>query len=179
MEFNIEFHGPFRIGTGVASRGMDETVDVDQPLPATALKGLMRASASQLLGDHPLVAEVYGSSEQASPWSWTSGVVRNPQLRQRARVALDPITGTAVDHALQFSEELWADGATFSVDQHGFVDPEAVADHALVLRASAAGVTSLGADRRRGFGWVSVRSADAPLDRAAADRLGQRRRDIA
>ena len=54
MRFHITFHGPFRIATGAAADGLDDTFDPDNPLPASSLKGLMRAHAKNLLSIEPL-----------------------------------------------------------------------------------------------------------------------------
>lgn len=169
MRFQIAFHGPFRVGTGRAAPGVDVAIDPDDPLPATSLKGVMRAAAAALFGN-ALTAEVFGSPATPSPWTWSPGNVRY-QRRRRARVAIDPETGTAVKGALVFSDELWADSAEFTVEARTALTSDAQRRHELVLAASASMVQGLGADRRRGFGWVSIRPMDRPLGEGDIEEL--------
>lgn len=173
MRFEITFHGPFRVETGSTRAGVAATVNWDDLLPASSLKGLMRASARQLLSGHPaLIDEVFGGSgssgrHHASPWHWDSARFGDEQVRrdQRARVSIDPDTGAGRPGFLFLGEEVWVDGpASFEVIQHRPLDPAVRARHQAVLAAAAAGVHALGSDRRRGLGWVTVRPVDPPLD---------------
>ena len=52
LEFTITFYAPFRVATGVAARGIDAPVDSNHPLPASSLKGVMRAAARDVLELH-------------------------------------------------------------------------------------------------------------------------------
>jgi len=180
VEFEIVFHGPFRVGTGWAGRGADITVDPAAPLKASSLKGLMRASATLLLPHRrDLVEEVFGLPRQPSPWSWSGARVVAARTGRQARVEIDPVRHVAVDRALLIAEEVWAATATFEVfplrrvaDRHA---------HELVLMASAHGVHSLGEDRRRGLGWVTVRANEPAFDDAAFGeflRLGIGKRHV-
>jgi len=165
MKFDVRFHGPFRVATGLAGRGSDVTVDPRNPLPAPSLKGLMRAAAKQILPrQERLRNEVFGTARTPSPWSWSSAVFLESTTRRRARVAIDEATGTAVPEALQFAEEVWAETATFSIDQQVHLGDEQRRQHELVLLASAHAVHSLGGNRRRGLGWVGIRGTDPILD---------------
>jgi CRISPR/Cas system CSM-associated protein Csm3 (group 7 of RAMP superfamily) len=173
MLVTITFHGPFRVATGSARGGTDETVDLADPLPASSLKGLMRACARELLpGARGLVDAVFGTAAEPSPWHWEPVVfATTPQPHTRARVKIDPVTGTAADGHLMFGEELWATTGRFRVTGPGhWIHPHPEEDHRTVLVCAAAGVKSLGADRRRGLGWVSL-VPDAPIDAACAQRL--------
>ena len=160
MRYRVIFHGPFRVGTGRPDRGLDTTVDQQDPLPASSLKGLMRNTASQLLGpDHPLVGDVFGRPGNGSPWSWASAVFDEaPAPGVRARIAIGD-DGVVEDEALLRAEHLWASEAIFTVDLL-MSPPTRQADHELLLNASAAAVKSLGGDRNRGFGWVTVAPND-------------------
>lgn len=164
MRYHIEFHGPFRVATGLTRRGLDITVDEANPLPASSLKGLMRNTATQLLGpDHSLLAEVFGQEGNGSPWSWSSAeFATDPVPSIRARVAIGE-HGTVEPEALLRGEHLWASTATFTVDLL-HAGPANLADHQLVLNAAAASVGSLGSDRNRGFGWVTITPTDEPVD---------------
>ena len=94
LNFGIEFHGPFRVATGLASRGADVAVNREDPLPATSLKGLMRDAAHTRLGlPAATVDAVFGSTAEPSPWSWTRGVVAST-LATRTRVRIDRDSGT-------------------------------------------------------------------------------------
>lgn len=190
LEFSIAFEGPFATASGVADRGADLTVgatgrrggpveardprrprDVDtaELLPATRLKGLMRAAATQTLRlNDRTVEDVFGSVSRGSPWSWRAAEVDDAWIMPRAQVAIDPEDGTVVDGALLLAEEVWASSARFTVMAHSHVDdPET---HTLVLRASAASVHALGRSRRRGLGWVAI-TPDSPVDASDVDRL--------
>jgi CRISPR/Cas system CSM-associated protein Csm3 (group 7 of RAMP superfamily) len=172
MKFEVSFFGPFRVATGLAGRGSDITVDLGNLLPASSLKGLMRAAAKQVLAGRPdLVVEVFGEPRSPSAWAWSSAALADATVRRRARVAIDDTTGTAVAEALLFGEEVWADTATFSVDPLVYLDPERRRLHELVLLAGAHGVHALGGSRRRGLGWVGIQAADPVLDGDALDAI--------
>ncbi|MCW2914725.1 MAG: hypothetical protein JWN52_2793 [Actinomycetia bacterium] len=172
MRVTITFHGPFRVATGSARAGLDITIDPDDLLPASSLKGVMRAAARQLLPGRPgLVDEVFGGKPrvqaraQSSPWHWTGAEFgEEPPITTRARVSIDHATGTARRNHLLFGEEVWADTATFEITRRV---PLALQDqrvHQVVLAASAAAVHALGADRRRGLGWVTLSPAEPGID---------------
>lgn len=175
MKVKIIFHGPFRVATGTSRDWLDDAVDHGDLLPASSLKGVMRAAAGQLLPGHPaLVDEVFGgrpridgtsSRPLSSPWHWTGADFgAGPPVRARARVTIDPETHTARHNHLVFGEEVWATGATFDITR---LHPLAAADlrtHHVVLACAAAAVHALGADRRRGLGWVTLAPSDPGLD---------------
>ena len=109
MQFRITFHGPFRVATGEARDGLDAAVDERQPLPATSLKGVMAAAALALGVPDDVADAVFGTAQSGSPWSWTSARFEVPPVaRARARVAIDPDTGTEQPGALVLAPELWA-----------------------------------------------------------------------
>lgn len=178
LSMQIEFHGPFRVATGRAREGVGITVDRDDLVPAASLKGVMRASARRLLPGHQdLVNDIFGQPQgtgprRGSPWHW--GPVQfagPPDIEPRARIAIDPETHTARPDFLVRGDEVWARTATFALRQHRQL-AEATRDrHVTVLMAAAAGVHSLGADRRRGLGWVTLRPVDPPLDEARLTAL--------
>jgi CRISPR/Cas system CSM-associated protein Csm3 (group 7 of RAMP superfamily) len=170
MRFTITFHGPFRVAAGASSDGLDETYSAANPLPASSLKGLMRAHAQHVLQLDPLrVREVFGSGPAASPWWWSDAVLAGGPAaaggphRIRTRVRIEPGTFTAADKAMQTAGELWPGSAAFEVRRRGQVPDGQVAMQEAILAASARAVTALGSDRRRGLGWVSI-VPDLPWD---------------
>ncbi|MEU5524516.1 RAMP superfamily CRISPR-associated protein [Streptomyces sp. NPDC047860] len=178
MRVTMTFHGPFRVSTGQGRPGIDATVDPENLLPASTLKGLMRRSAERLVPDLPdLVRTVFGSPRQPTAWSWKSAVFpEEPTIAVRARVRIDEKTGAATRAHLMYGEEVWARTAEFSVTRHGLL-PESLGpemsedDHLTVLACAAAGMHSIGADRRRGLGWVQCATADPGLDEALVARF--------
>ena len=164
MEFEIVFHGPMRVATGTAAPGADATVDPDALLPAASLKGLMRDTARQLFADDD-VAAVFGGGGQPSPWSWCSARFEPeaPPVTRRARIRRDE-RGVTDRGALLVQEEVWPERATFEIEQVLPVPREGLERQRLVLTAAAHAVHALGADRRRGLGWVGVARTDASPD---------------
>lgn len=163
LDFTVTFHGPFRVGAAYTRDGVNAALDGHDPLPADHLKGVMRAAAVSLLGQHQAVAQVFGSPAAPSPWSWSSATL-DGQVKQewsvsrRHRVAIDPDRHSALKDHLVLGEQAWAPAARFQVSRVGLLDAETLpeADHLLVLRCAAAGVHGLGAWRRRGLGWVGI-----------------------
>jgi CRISPR/Cas system CSM-associated protein Csm3 (group 7 of RAMP superfamily) len=178
LDFTIRFHSPFRVATGRAGLGLDATVDLVDPLPASSLKGLMRDSAITVLRAHPtLVSEVFGSPEESSPWTWSSvgplnssgGVAKRWQCTSvQARVVVDPETHTVVEDLIMFAETVEHAAARFSLVQTGPIVSKAPATHRALLRASAAAIHHLGGGRTRGLGWVTVSEAGGAI---TADEL--------
>lgn len=160
LHFTITFHGPFHIARGQAVEGLDRTVDRTVPLPASSIKGLLRAEAREQLGIRPdLVGEIFGDRVRPCPWAFSDAVVAplqgdRSQFRRTARIRLDQ-DGQASNRFLMIGEQVWARTAEFAIEQvvPGIARAE---DHALVLTAAAQSVTSLGGARRRGEGWVSI-----------------------
>lgn len=176
LEFEIEFYGPFRVATGLAAREADISVDLQNQLPATSLKGLMRDAAHIHLGlDEAIIDEVFGSTKAASPWSWTQGALVSSK-RSRTRVRIDPERGIVERGALIVSEELWVAGKErghFQIIQRLRIDEADRRDsHAAILQASAAAVHSIGSDRKRGFGWVSIAPTEVNWDNVL-DQISQ------
>lgn len=179
MIVTIHFHGPFRIGTGQARLGLGATVDRSDPIPATSLKGLMRASAERLLLRHrpDVIWAVFGAPRQPSPWHWGPvdfPGVAEPIVARRARVMLDPRTGTAVASQLLIGEEFSVPGATarFAVERFDVL-PAGLDEHThlAVLACAAAGVHEIGAGRSRGLGWVNCTTTDPAMDDETLDVL--------
>lgn len=180
LGFTITFHSPFRVGAAYARDGIDAAIDMEDPLPADSLKGLMRAAAGELLGgNHRAVAAVFGTAARPSPWSWSAA---KPPGRDwspadlsgsRHRVTIDPATHSAVKDHLVVGEQVWVASARFEVTRTGHLDASSLteADHALVLRCAAGGVHGLGAWRRRGLGWVGIAPDTGEISEADVSRL--------
>lgn len=158
ITFTVTFHGPFHVGTGSAEGGLDRPVDRSNLLPASSLKGLMRAEAAEVLGVRPdLVSAIFGREGRAGSWWW--GDARFPPntvtFGQSARIRVD---GDGVVEAgfLALSEHTWVDRATFEVGPSRALSAVETTRHTTVLRAAARSVTALGGGRRRGEGWVSI-----------------------
>ncbi|MFG1859041.1 RAMP superfamily CRISPR-associated protein [Actinomadura geliboluensis] len=157
MKFEIRFHGPFRVATGAAADGLNATYDEHNPLPASSLKGLMRAHAvTPLKVTGALVDEVFGGRRDRSPWSWTDADIIDGAGRVRTQSRLDPVTHTVAKGAMFTSRELWPSAANFEIIQRDAIDPTRIDLHRAVLMAAARAITALGSDRRRGLGWISV-----------------------
>jgi CRISPR/Cas system CSM-associated protein Csm3 (group 7 of RAMP superfamily) len=178
LGFNVSFHSPFRVGAAYASDGVAAALDERDPLPPDHLKGMMRAAAVNLLGQHQVVAEVFGSAAAPSSWSWSSATldgqtVQEWSVSRRHRIAIDRDTHTARKDHLVLGEQAWAPTARFEVARAGLLDAAALAesDHVLVLRCAAAGVHGLGGWRRRGLGWVGITPEDGTVCAADVTRL--------
>jgi hypothetical protein len=202
MIVTLAFHSAFRIGTGTADGTAHATIDRDTPVPSSSLKGLMRASADRLLPYRPEVVDaVFGTPRRPCPWHWSParfdpppGLATDPEpgsdaereadftppVALRARVSLDPATGTALDNHLVIAEEMSAATARFTVTRTGPLpltrDGQPLSglseqDHLAVLACAAAGLHELGAGRRRGLGWVSCHTAQPRLDDALLARF--------
>lgn len=177
LDFQISFHGPFHVARGQAAAGSDRTVDGKQLLPASSLKGLLRAEAREQLQIKPAwVDEIFGATRtpataegepstsstanRPSPWVWSDADVIKPTVRRSARIRIgDADGGQAEDEFLMIGQHVWASSAAFSIEQWGEVSPDRLEQHTLVLTAAALSVTALGGARRRGEGWVSIRRA--------------------
>lgn len=174
VTITLTLHGPYRVATGSASRGLDAVVDRER-IPATSLKGVMRNAAVEVLGlDEATVERIFGGAGAASPWAWSD--VELPQddravVRSRVRIPIDRETGVAADGALFHAEEMWVGTPlTFTVELFGAAsDPRG---DAAILAAAALAVKGLGASRRRGLGWVTLAPAldGQPVTPAAATR---------
>lgn len=178
IEFSVRFHQPFLVRSGLAGEGADAVARRDTPLPASSLKGAMRAAAQVLDVGGELVDAVFGRQTPGfgdsgrGAWAWTDtgpASAFTPQLRARNRI--DAATGVAQAEALVVSEEYWQPPeatASFAVEQIRGLEPAELERHTLVLHAAAHAVTALGSWRNRGMGTVTIRP------RTVLDRFEQR-----
>jgi len=153
VNFSITFLAPFAVSTGRASDGRDNTVEQGNPLPSTAIKGLMRAQAAHGLRlPRTVVEQVFGSARHPSPWAWSNAVV-TVEVGLWTRIRVDE-QGRAEERDMRTGDIAFANRGTFSVTWQGAGDPPP--EHVLALRASGRHVVSLGGHRRRGQGWVRI-----------------------
>lgn len=172
LRFTIRFRGPFAVTSGHTSDGIDARVDPLELLPASSIKGLMRAEAQHELGVPPgLVGDVFGSPGRRSagaPWAWSDALfAQQPIVERLARIKIEG-EGRADEGSLLMAESVWAREASFQITRMAALSEDATRRHSLVLRAAARSVTSLGAARRRGLGWVSIVDGDG-LDWTSGD----------
>lgn len=169
LQFRIEFATPFRVSTGHAGTGVDAAIDPTDPLPASSLKGVMRATAVTLGASTALVGEVFGSRRRESPWAWGSARPVNDQWappQAITRIALDQHHSTTRD-MLAVVERTHAGAAEFTITQRGAcssgsrAEADALARHRALLLVAAQATRSLGGTRRRGLGWVHIRGLTA------------------
>lgn len=158
LRFRIGFASPFRVSSGYGAPGVDATVDPHDPLPASSLKGVMRATAVELGIASALLDAVFGSPRRESPWSWSSAVPDGGWSRPQAvsRVALDEHHAATAD-MLVMSEQIAAGAADFAVSLAGRCDPRDLVAHRTLLAVAGQATRSLGGERRRGLGWVQIR----------------------
>lgn len=172
IHVQVTMHGPFRVSTGVAAHGLDAVVDPER-IPASSLKGVMRAAAVEILGIGPeRLTRIFGGGGDASPWAWND--LRLPEDRQittRVRIPIESESGAAAKGGLFHAQEAWvAQPVNFEIEQvAATTDPAA---DALILAAAARAVKGLGASRRRGLGWTTweplIDEADTSLDSLVA-----------
>lgn len=182
LEFRVTFHSPFRVATGRSGEGLDSTVDLADPLPASSLKGAMRDAASTILAADPiLISRVFGSPRDSSPWTWSraeplteSGDVADAWQSSsvQTRVVIDEETHTVVEDLIVFAETVEHPAARFTVQQTGCIDAAALDAHRALLRASASAVHHIGANRTRGLGWVTVAEAGGVISAADLELIG-------
>ena len=167
LTFNMTFHGPFRVSSGSAGGGLDAVIDLSNPLPGSSLKGLMRdAAVATLAADSALVARVFGTEFAASPWVWCDaepGGGQWPTPNVRARVSIDEASHTVLEDRIMLGAVMEPTApATFQVLQAGSLSDAEGLVHEALIRCAAAAIKHVGAERRRGLGWVSV-VGDRPI----------------
>lgn len=178
LTFTVQLHQPFLISSGLSGEGLDAVARADTYLPASSLKGVMRAAATHVLqAPADLVGEVFGVGgvitrpNRGSAWAWTNAGPRSAfHAFTRSRNRLDPGGGVTVAEAMATTEEIWQKPGTeitFLVEQLRALDAPTRRRHTTLLRASAYGVTAVGGWRNRGMGTVTIRPAPPSRDLAA------------
>lgn len=152
LTFTVAFHSPFAVATGVARDGLDLTIDAANPLPSTAIKGLLRAHLRDSLHAPAALERRIFHGGDSPRWVFGDGRV-SASVNEWVRVSVDA-DGRAEERYLMVGQQAHARTATFAVTWEDAGDPPA--DEVLALRAAARCVTSLGSHRRRGLGWVTI-----------------------
>lgn len=158
LDFTITFHGPFHVARGAALSGFDRTVDRDALLPASSLKGVMRAEAiGRLRIRAGVVDAIFGAPGRPAAWAWSDAIVVGAEIGRLARIRVVSGSGGQVDdHFLMLGEHVWADSGHFTVSSIAPLDAATEAQHVVVLRTCSQSLVSLGGARNRGEGWVTV-----------------------
>lgn len=154
LKFKVRFHGPFAVATGEARDGMDTTIDESNPLPSTAIKGLLKAQLRDVLAASPgQIATIFHSGDKIG-WVFSDAKIDVKDKKGLwTRVQVDD-EGRSSERQFMVGEQAHPETGEFVVVWEG--GGEAPVDQALALRAAARCLTSLGSHRRRGLGWVSI-----------------------
>jgi hypothetical protein len=166
--FSVRFHEPFLVRSGIAQDGLDAVARVDSVLPASSLKGAMRAASAHVLGvPDLLIGEIFGQpgstggARGQGAWAWTNaGPASAFTAGARVRNRVDHATGVVRPEALTFTQEWWQGEAarvTFAVEQIAPLESTRQERHLVVLQVAARAVTALGSWRNRGMGTVTIR----------------------
>ncbi len=160
LEIGVTFHGPVRVARGQSANGLDDIVD-RRWIPASSLKGVMRAAAALRLGlPEGAVLTAFGSPRRAGAWVWNDlrleweGVTT--EVTSRVRITVDEQSGAASRRSLQHAEELWVRGVPVFAVERIAPPTRGEQDDALLVAAAALAVKSIGSGRRRGLGWVTL-----------------------
>ena len=156
LQFTVTFHGPFAVASGVAHDGMDTTIDPGNPLPSTAIKGLLKAQLRSLGASPSLLASMFHGGDDPR-WVFSDAQVE-VDVNAWVRVQVDA-EGRSKERHLMVGEQAYATQGTFCITWEGLGQPPE--SEVRALRAAARAISSLGSHRRRGLGWVSVTDTDA------------------
>jgi len=131
---------------------MDTTIDPENPLPSTAVKGLLKSHLRHSLRvPEEMVASIF-HSEDDQRWVFSDGRVQ-VKVNAWTRVQVDD-DGRSAERLLMVGEQAFAETGELVVTWVG--RGPAPEQEVRALRAAARCVTSLGSHRRRGLGWVSL-----------------------
>lgn len=119
LRFTVEFLSPFAVSTGQARDGLDTTVNLEEPLPATALKGLLKAHLRDTLGAPPAVLTRIFTSGDTLRWVFGEGQAQ-VSVNAWARVKVDD-EGRAAERHLMVGEQAYATTGSFSISGKGRV----------------------------------------------------------
>ena len=171
LTFTVDAGGPFAVGTGQPSGGLDDTVRSQTPLPASEIKGAMRAAACVLLdvnrgaaGPGGVLNAIFGAEGSSGAWAWTDAGPEDCFLiEKRSRTRLSQQTGMVTRESLAATQSAWVAAGkqpTFAIEQLAHLDDGHIKEHVALLVAAAHAVTAVGSWRTRGMGAVSFRPAD-------------------
>ncbi|MEV0359413.1 RAMP superfamily CRISPR-associated protein [Nocardia sp. NPDC050697] len=161
LRFRITFTAPVRVSSGRARPGVDAAIDMTDPLPATSLKGVMRATTTRLLGPgDPRIDAVFGSPRQPCRWEWSNATPDTEWAPAQRTTRIHVRDHVATEDMLAFTEQTHTPAAKFTVHTEHTL-PEETA-HIAVLTVAAGATRALGAGRRRGLGWVHITCESHP-----------------
>jgi hypothetical protein len=157
LSARLLWSGAFRVGTGLAAAGSDDTIDEAEPLPETSVKNRLRSSAVEAGLPGRLVDEVFGLPG-GSGGSWNL-LVRQPP------VTIGPAYHGRLndDHApaplgLRTEDVARADGpASLHLMPIKLLTPTQLHHHVLTWLVGAAFCKTVGGDRNRGLGAIDIR----------------------
>ncbi|WP_162802874.1 hypothetical protein [Ornithinimicrobium avium] len=168
LRFTMSFHSAFLSATGQAADGYDLTLDLENPVRESHLKGVMSDAAARVLRFPPArIEQIFGSPAQESPWRWQVTEQQCARAVVRHRVGIDDDTHCAHQDMLVRARAGHLDTVAFEV--YRVTDPEDLMERTAIT-CSARAVHRLGGQRRRGFGWVGVEGGD-DLDTTSLSRL--------
>ncbi|MBF6523066.1 RAMP superfamily protein [Nocardia farcinica] len=163
LRFRISFDAPIRVSTGRAGPGVDAAVDPTDPLPATSLKGVVRATATRLLGtDHRLIEAVFGSPRRESAWEWSGARTETVWTAPQRAARMQVVDHVAAHDMVALAEQVHTPAAIFTVTALADLPVPELDAHIGVLTIAATATRSLGAGRCRGTGWVHITCLNHP-----------------
>ncbi len=157
-----------------ADKALVRRYDGAYVLPATSLKGALRAQAERILGDKAckapnpnhmcpdpnhlcLACEVFGNPRRVSPLRFYDVVLPKSEPQIRAGVAISRRRRAAVPQRLYFVETTAAGLLEAHTVIEGFFPYQQEAEEAAALVVLAARMLpTLGAGRTRGLGWLEA-----------------------
>jgi CRISPR/Cas system CSM-associated protein Csm3 (group 7 of RAMP superfamily) len=179
LAFEVTFVTPYAVGQevkipGSTIKGLMLDTARDLSIPWALIR--------EVFGGHRIdIAEIDSTEEDPasqksgptlpSPWAWSDMEFPDgePNETSRSRIRINKVTGVVTDGALVLSKEYHIQGihkGSFSIERVGPVPrlcpPVSICEekHLAILEATARAMTSLGGDRRRGLGWITVSRKD-------------------
>jgi len=182
LKWRTAFHTTGNRWCWGADKALVRRYDGAYILPATSLKGALRAQAEQILGNKAckalnpklmcsdprhlcLACEAFGNPRKASSLRFFDVVLPAPQTKIRAGVAISRRRRAAMPQRLYSVETTHPGPMETEVLIEGFFPnrEKAEAAGALVILAARM-LPALGAGRTRGLGWLEVVEAECAVD---------------
>ncbi len=188
LKWQTAFHTTGNRWRWGADKAMVRRYDGAYVLPATSLKGALRAQAERILGDKAckapnpkhmcsdpnhlcLACEVFGNPRRVSPLRFYDVVLPKSEPQIRAGVAISRRRRAAVPQRLYFVETTAAGPMVAQADIQGLFPSQEKAEEAAALVILAAQMLSaLGAGRTRGLGWLETIEAECTIEGKPLDR---------
>ncbi len=182
LKWQTAFHTTGNRWRWGADKALARRYDGAYVLPATSLKGALRAQAEQILGDKAckapnpkhmcpdpnhlcLACEVFGNPRRASPLRFYDVVLPESEPQIRAGVAISRRRRAAVPQRLYFVETTAAGPMVAQADIQGLFPSQEKAEEAAALVVLAARMLpALGAGHTRGLGWLEAIEAECTIE---------------